>query len=88
MVEENADNANDDEIYVKLTDFGFATRYEEGKQEELSLGSPLYMAPELCREDKYDNKVDVWAIGVISFVLLTGTPPFYDKSGRGKQGIY
>ena len=43
------------------------------------------MAPELCREEQYDNKVDVWATGVITFALLTGTAPF---SGRTKQEIY
>ena len=43
------------------------------------------MAPELCREQQYDNKVDVWATGVITYALLTGTAPF---SGRTKQDIY
>jgi len=48
------------------------------------------MAPELCKEIEYDNKVDVWAVGVIAFILMTGTPPFYDrKSTRGgKEQIY
>ena len=43
------------------------------------------MAPELCNETQYDNKVDVWATGVITFALLTGTAPF---SGRNKLEIY
>ena len=43
------------------------------------------MSPELCEERSYDNKVDVWAVGVITFVLLTGSAPF---SGRSKQEIY
>jgi serine/threonine protein kinase len=34
------------------------------------------MAPELCNEVEYDNKVDVWATGVITYVLLTGAAPF------------
>ena len=47
------------------------------------------MAPELCAETAYDNKVDVWSVGVITFVLFTGTPPFYDKSAHpNKAGIY
>ena len=43
------------------------------------------MAPELCKEVQYDNKVDVWATGVITFALLTGTAPF---SGKTKAEIY
>jgi len=47
------------------------------------------MAPELCKEVEYDDKVDSWSVGVIAFVLLTGTPPFYDKSSNpNKAGIY
>lgn len=87
LVEQNAD-INDQQIRVKLTDFGFATRYNDNDRQNLSLGSPLYMAPELCKEDDYDYKVDVWAVGVISYILLTGRPPFYDRSQTGKDGIY
>lgn len=47
------------------------------------------MAPELCAEKPYDNKVDVWSVGVITWILITGTPPFYDKSQQqSKEGIY
>ena len=87
LCEAASDIAND-ELVIKLTDFGFAVKYDPNKKETLSLGSPLYMAPELCKETQYDFKVDVWAVGVIAFVLLTGTPPFYDKINRGKDGIY
>ena len=64
------------QVMIKLTDFGFATYYDPSKPQTLSLGSPLYMAPELTKEVEYDNKVDVWATGVITFALLTGTIPF------------
>ena len=79
LCEDYAD-AEEGEINIKLTDFGFATKYDPDKNETLSLGSPLYMAPELCEQVAYDNKVDVWAVGVITFILLTGYPPFYDRS--------
>ena len=78
-------SASTGEITIKLTDFGFATHFTQDRPETLSLGSPLYMAPELCAERAYDNKVDVWATGVISFVLLSGMAPF---SGRTKAEIY
>lgn len=88
LCEESAD-INSNEIMTKLTDFGFATRYDpDGERLTLCLGTPMYMAPELCKEEAYDFKVDVWSIGVITYVLLTGTPPFYDKSGKNsKDGI-
>ena len=43
------------------------------------------MAPELCKEYAYDNKVDCWAMGVISFACLTGNAPFV---GKTKPSIY
>ena len=89
LCEENADDENDNNIQIKLTDFGFATKYDPDQKQTLSLGSPFYMAPELCKEVEYDHTVDVWSVGIIAFVLLTGTPPFYDKSDNpNKAGIY
>lgn len=73
---DNLDNLN-----VKITDFGFAcflNPLEEGAQEVL--GSPLYMAPEVVKEEKYDSKVDVWSVGVIAYILLCGRPPFRGKT--------
>lgn len=89
LCEKTADD-DETEIHVKLTDFGFATKYDpNGKKQTLSLGSPLYMAPELCKEIAYDNKVDVWSVGVITYILMTGRPPFFDKNkNQTKEGIY
>lgn len=44
------------------------------------MGSPLYMAPEICKELNYNEKVDVWAVGIVTHILLTGCPPFYGKT--------
>ena len=79
------DIADSDRIDVKLTDFGFATTWKAGEELDLSLGSPLYMAPELVKEETYDNRVDVWSTGVIAYILLSGIPPFIGKS---KELIY
>ena len=42
----------------------------------LILGSPLYMAPELVKRETYDEKVDVWALGCVTYLLLSGQTPF------------
>ena len=88
---EDCAGMQEDEIIIKLTDFGFATKFDPDGQEKhtLSLGSAMYMAPELCQEEEYDSKVDVWSIGVIAFVLLAGMPPFYDRTMKNdKLEIY
>ncbi len=42
----------------------------------LVLGSPLYMAPELVNRQPYNEKVDVWSLGIITYQLLVGKTPF------------
>lgn len=62
---------------IKLTDFGFA-KVLDPNQDGLTdtLGSPLYMAPEIIKKIPYDQKVDIWSMGVIVYILLCGRPPF------------
>ena len=74
-----------DNLEVKLTDFGFATFLNHDKKLEHTIGTPLYMAPEIIKDFKYDEKVDIWAIGVITYILLSGTYPFF---GRTKEQTY
>lgn len=69
-------------VQVKLTDFGFTTTCNNLS---LSLGSPLYMAPELVLKKKYGQGVDVWALGVFCYMLLTGSRPF---PGTEKKDIF
>jgi len=73
------------EMLVKVTDFGFACFMDPEKDEKLSLGSPLYTAPEVILSKKYDNRCDVWSLGVMAYMMLCGRPPF---SGVSKQAIY
>jgi len=62
-------------LQVKLIDFGTAKIFEKGHQENRYVGSSYYMAPEVLKR-KYDEKCDLWSIGVIFYILLTGRPPF------------
>jgi len=64
---------------VKVADFGFAKNFGEEKL-ITSCGSPGYVAPEVLTEDTYTNAVDMWSVGVIIYILLSGYPPFYDES--------
>ena len=74
-----------DEIYIKLTDFGFASFFDKETEFNQVLGSPIYMPPEIVKHQKYDCKVDVWSAGVVAYVLLSGTPPFI---GDSKDLVY
>ena len=62
-------------LQVKLIDFGTAKIFEKGHQENKYVGSSYYMAPEIIKR-KYDEKCDLRSIGVILYILLTGSPPF------------
>jgi len=66
---------------VCVTDFGFAKFVDyEGGLMKTTCGTPGYVAPEVLKKTKYNSKVDMWAIGVILYILLCGFPPFVDKN--------
>jgi len=66
----------DDEI-VKLADFGLAKMFNGEEELMTSCGTPGYVAPEVLLCESYDKAVDMWGIGIITFILLAGYPPFY-----------
>jgi calcium-dependent protein kinase len=63
-------------LHVKLIDFGTAKIFEEGNMQRGLVGSSYYIAPEIIK-GRYDEECDVWSIGVIMYIMLTGVPPFY-----------
>ena len=64
------------DIICKLSDFGFACLAETTSDENMLCGTPKYMAPEMVAGKQYDQKVDIWSLGVIVFAMLTSTFPF------------
>ena len=61
---------------LKLGDFGLAVLLSPGHKLFTVCGTPNYVAPEILAEKGYDHAVDIWAAGVIAYVLLCGFPPF------------
>lgn len=68
--------------FVKLVDFGLARTYATGDQPMKAVcGSLPYMAPEVLLGN-YDSQCDMWSLGVLAFLLVTGSPPFYGSESQ------
>lgn len=77
LINEKQGGAND----IKIIDFGFATNCQAGHKLSLFCGTPCYMDPDLVKQRKYSGQgVDVWALGVILFLLVTGGVPFWGEN--------
>lgn len=91
-----------DSARLKLIDFGFSHKFSSGAKMTAVVGSIYYIAPEVWRAS-YDQKCDLWAVGVMAYELLNGSPPFdgdddtairdatvrgdYSMSGSSWQGV-
>jgi len=64
---------------LKLIDFGISKRFQPGDPAKTKAGTPNYVAPEVLA-GRYDEKVDIWSLGVITFVMLIGKHPFSGKT--------
>lgn len=69
---------------IKLADFGFAKQvHVDGEGLATACGTPGYVAPEILQARPYGKEVDIWSIGVITYILLCGYPPFHHEN----QGV-
>merc|ERR1711907_59629 len=70
----------DDDITCKVADFGLSRMFPEGGPKEQKTGTlcgtPGYVAPEVLKREQYSYAVDVWSLGVITYITLCGFPPF------------
>jgi len=69
----------DEDSKIMISDFGLSKMEDSGIM-ATACGTPGYVAPEVLAQKPYGKAVDVWSIGVISYILLCGYPPFYDES--------
>jgi len=69
---------------VKLADFGLANALGEASKFQSCVGTTDYMAPEMLESLRYGFGVDVWSLGVLVYIMLSGYPPFYGKTENEK----
>ena len=90
LISENVKN-------LKLIDFGLAFRWEEKMKDEIKdnrvIGTPYYVCPEALRNKVYDQRCDIWSLGVILYIMVTGFPPFNGETERYilksvRRGVY
>eukprot|EP00581_Thalassiosira_minuscula_P010305 CAMPEP_0183710006 /NCGR_PEP_ID=MMETSP0737-20130205/5899_1 /TAXON_ID=385413 /ORGANISM="Thalassiosira miniscula, Strain CCMP1093" /LENGTH=794 /DNA_ID=CAMNT_0025938227 /DNA_START=292 /DNA_END=2676 /DNA_ORIENTATION=+ len=74
--------SDDDDVQMKLADFGFATRVYEPSSLTKQCGTPFFVAPEVLLRSPYDQQSDMWSCGVIIFLLLGGDLPFMGRSQK------
>jgi len=66
---------------IKIIDFGTSLVYDPNRNLDEKLGTPYYIAPEVLNKN-YNEKCDIWSAGVITYILLSGMPPFNGQSDQ------
>ncbi|KAL6202703.1 hypothetical protein ACLB2K_026408 [Fragaria x ananassa] len=72
----------DENSPLKATDFGLSVFYKQGEVFKDIVGSAYYIAPEVLKR-RYGPEVDIWSVGVMLYILLSGVPPFWAESEHG-----
>ncbi|CAL5201983.1 unnamed protein product [Lathyrus oleraceus] len=74
--------SKDENAPLKATDFGLSVFFKQGDMFKDIVGSAYYIAPEVLKR-RYGPEVDIWSIGVMLYILLSGVPPFWAESEHG-----
>jgi calcium/calmodulin-dependent protein kinase-4 len=69
-----------EDAHLKLADFGLSKIIDSEVQTQTVCGTPGYCSPEVLKGRKYDTSVDMWSVGVITYILLCGYEPFYSDN--------
>lgn len=85
-------DTDDGDLTIKIIDFGTSNYFHQNEKLSLKVGTPYYIAPEIIK-GTYNDKCDIWSLGVIMYILLSGTPPFNGNDDqmilqRVKEGKY
>ena len=70
---------NPDTLEIKLIDFGFSTKFSDRERLKGKIGTPYYVAPEIIK-GFYGKECDMWSIGIMTYYMLVGDPPFNAES--------
>jgi calcium/calmodulin-dependent protein kinase I len=65
---------------IKISDFGLSKIFSDAEMMKTACGTPGYVAPEVLKKRGYGPQVDLWSLGVITYILLCGYPPFFDAN--------
>ncbi|KNC49595.1 TKL/DRK protein kinase [Thecamonas trahens ATCC 50062] len=72
----------DNSLRAVIADFGVSRVSSDSTM--TVIGTPLYLAPEVVRDERYSHKVDMYSFGMVLYQMLTGTPPFAVRAGDGR----
>ncbi len=78
----------DDDGYVCLTDFGLAKVLQDNAKAYSFCGTPEYLAPEILYEKGHGKPVDWWALGILTYEMIVGFPPFYTGNNASNVKMY